>query len=144
MEIISCSLFISGIMISLINAEPAAVRRYETTTGWPWVFLPSQEPESDLSISKDFSELGSATAARAVSNMAKETAVRRVFILFLFEKLFGFGLTSSFFGVFGFYKGFQVRKIGLPEHSILLQPLVHSLERFSTELINPIAPLTPF
>jgi hypothetical protein len=76
--------------------------------------------------------------------MAKESAVRNVFIFFLLKQLFGFGLTSNFFGVFRFDESFQVRKVGLPEHSILLQPLVHSLERFGSKLINPIAPLAPF
>ncbi len=48
--------------------------------GWPSVPLPSHDPASDLSLSKDFCASDSAKAAVAVNSNSSEMAMRTGFI----------------------------------------------------------------
>src|ERR1022692_2417532 len=67
-------------MISLIRAEPPAVSRKETCRGLPSEFLPSQEPERDLSWSKDFWAAVWESAKVAVSNSKSGRTMRSAFM----------------------------------------------------------------
>src|SRR5208282_678613 len=110
-------------LISLIKADPPAVIRYETCTGSPSEFFPSQEPLSDFSWLNDFCASDCPNTAVADSNITMHTAMRNAFIFIPPEKLFVFcPMAGSFFFILGFYKSFQISQAGLPEHAVLLQP----------------------
>src|ERR1700722_3233312 len=68
-------------LISLIKADPPAVIRYETCTGSPCEFFPSQEPERDFSWSNDFcaSDCAKTAAVESVNSMQ----MANTFIFFL-------------------------------------------------------------
>ena len=53
-------------------------------------------------------------------------------------------MAGVFFFILGFYKGFQIRQTRLPEHAILFQPRIHSLQRLRIELVKAMTAFAPF
>ena len=46
---------------------------------------------------------------------------------------------TGFFGVFGFYKGFETRQVSAPEAAVVVEPFIYGAERLGIELVDAVA-----
>jgi hypothetical protein len=53
-------------------------------------------------------------------------------------------VAPSFFGVFGFYKGFEAGKVCAPELAVLIEPGIYRAQRFGIELVNAVTAFAVF
>src|SRR5208282_2505212 len=131
--------------ISLISAEPPAVMRKLTSTGWPCWFFPAQLPSICFNRSNDLCASDSAIAKLAQKTMtrvAMPIAMLRSFIdssgdLFCFPG----SLQQDFArlaGVLLFNESFQVAEIHLPELAVSFKPRSRGCKRRGVQPVNAV------
>jgi hypothetical protein len=123
----------------------------------PWEFLPSQEPESNLSLPNDscaFTEAADAVLAvkQTIAVVRTTNARWNPFIEISPLWFWGMGYVMSLVSIsfalavliFRLYKRFQAGQVGTPERSILFQPRIDRPEWSRVEAVDTMPSLSPF